>query len=81
MIKVSVVVIFLVILMTGCQSGTSQNPQEVRIEEETWDLLWVSDSSGWGVADIYGEYIAEDNNVEVNVIDSWQGGLSAGSIL
>jgi len=81
LIKVSVVVIFLVILITGCQTGASQNPQEVKIEEETWDLLWVSDSSGWGVADIYGQYIAEDNNVEVNVIDNWIGGLSAGQIL
>jgi len=80
-IKVLVVVIFLVILLTGCQTGTSQNPQQARIEEETWDLLWVSDSSGWGVADIYGQYIAEDNNVEVNVIDNWIGGLPAGEIL
>lgn len=48
---------------------------------DTWDLLWISDSSGWGVADIYGQYIAEDNDVEVNVMDNWQGGLSAGRIL
>jgi len=82
LIKLSVVIIFLVILMTGCQTATSQqNPQEAKIEEETWDLLWVSDSSGWGVADIYGQYIAEDNNVEVNVIDNWIGGLPAGQIL
>ncbi len=51
------------------------------IEETTWDLLWVSDSSGWGVAEIYGQFIAEDNDVEVRVEDSWIGGLSAGAIL
>jgi hypothetical protein len=50
-------------------------------KDKPWDLLWVSDSSGWGVAEIYGQFIAEDNGVEVNVIDSWIGGLSAGEIL
>lgn len=63
---------------------TVEEPQidvQSSIEETTWDLLWVSDSSGWGVAEIYGQYIAEDNNVEVRVEDSWIGGLSAGQIL
>jgi len=77
----------LAAVLTGCQSGFSISSEdeikseETKIEEDTWDLLWVSDSSGWGVAEIYGQYIAEDNNVEVNVIDSWLGGLSAGQIL
>lgn len=63
---------------------TTKEPQidmQTSIEETTWDLLWVSDSSGWGVAEIYGQYIAEDNNVEVRVEDSWIGGLSAGELL
>lgn len=74
-------IVVLTLVGTGCQTGTQQISEDVKITESTWDLLWVSDSSGWGVAEIYGQYIAEDNDVEVNVIDSWVGGLSAGSIL
>jgi hypothetical protein len=55
--------------------------EDTGLTGDTWDLLWISDSSGWGVAEIYGRYIAEDNNVEVRVQDSWVGGLSAGQIL
>jgi hypothetical protein len=73
---------FVVVLLTGCQTRSSQISGEgLKIQEDTWDLLWVTDSSGWGVAEIYGQYIAEDNDVEVNVFDSWVGGLSAGRIL
>lgn len=85
--RISILITILAIVLTGCQSGNrqfSEDPivgEEAKIEEDTWDLLWVTDSSGWGVAEIYGQYIAEDNNVEVNVVDSWVGGLSAGQIL
>lgn len=74
--------IVLVISVSGCQiTDQKSSKKEVKIEEKTWDLLWVTDSSGWGVARIFGEYIAKDNGVEVNVLDKWKGGLSAGRIL
>jgi len=78
----------LVVLLIGCLTGSPQLPEreikdeeKVKIDENTWDLLWVTDSSGWGVAEIYGQYIAKDNDVEVNVFDSWVGVLSVGRIL
>ncbi|QRN84137.1 hypothetical protein JR338_05195 [Chloroflexota bacterium] len=87
--------VFLLLSGSGCNKGNVYSPdsgeinteevqaneESVNIQEETWDLLWISDSSGWGVAEIYGQFIAEDNGVEVNVIDSWVSNLSAGKIL
>ncbi len=66
------------VIMTEEAAVTEEDPG---LLGDTWDLLWISDSSGWGVADIYGQFIAEDNDVEVNVMDKWQGALSAGRIL
>ena len=81
-------VLIVMTVLSACQTTTSPTEEiistteePIRIEEEVWDLLWISDSSGWGVAKIYGQFIAEDNGVEVNVIDDWIGGLSAGTIL
>lgn len=48
---------------------------------EEWDLLWISDSSGWGVAEIYAAYIEEDTGIPVNVYDYWAVSLSAGTIV
>lgn len=48
---------------------------------ETWDLVWVTDSSGWGVAQIYGEMVAEDTGKTVKVRDLWEGGFEAGEML
>ena len=85
MIKMRMEFIFMAVLLvfaSGCQVFDDVNSEKSsKIEEETWDLLWISDSSGWNVADIYGEFIAEDNQVEVRVNDMWKGGLSAGRIL
>ena len=76
------IIIALGLFTSACQANNYQAAKnEAKIEEETWDLLWVTDSSGWGVAEIYGQYIAEDNGVEVNVLDKWKGELSAGRIL
>lgn len=72
----------LLVITSGCSVfADGKSEKSVMIEEETWDLLWVSDSSGWNVAEIYGEFIAKDNQVEVKVNDMWKGGLSAGRIL
>jgi hypothetical protein len=45
------------------------------------DLLWISDSSGWGVARFYARQIRQDLGVAVRVHDEWQGDLSAVSVL
>jgi len=49
-------------------------------ELEEWDLLWISDSSGWDVADVYAAMIAEDTGKIINVHDKWIGGLPAALI-
>jgi hypothetical protein len=47
---------------------------------EPWDLVWFSDSTGWGVADLWAERLAEELGVEVRVHDYAAGNLSAGLI-
>jgi hypothetical protein len=81
-------IIVVAIVFSGCGEINQQPTDEIKIaedptavSEEAWDVLWVSDSSGWGAAEIYGQYVAEDNGIEVNVMDKWKGGLSAGRIL
>jgi len=66
--------ILITTLLISCQPSNT-------INEKEWDLLFVSDSSGWNVADIYGEMIAEDMGVNVNVMDQWKGGLSLKRLL
>ena len=44
---------------------------------EPWDLVYMTDSTGWGVASIYGHRAEEALGVEVRVHDLTQGGLSA----
>lgn len=72
--------LIITILLTGCTQLTGSNPQDLTTLEE-WDLLWISDSSGWGVAEVYAAYIEEDTGIPVNVYDYWDGGLSAGEVL
>jgi hypothetical protein len=50
------------------------NPAET---SEPWDLVWFSDSTGWGIADLWGERIAEELGVEVRVHDYATGNLTA----
>ena len=63
------------ILLTGCAQEPSM------LETEEWDLVWISDSSGWDVAEVYAAMVEEDTGVKVNVYDNWIGGLSAGDVL
>jgi len=75
--KSHTILIFLLavsLLLTSCSSQPSL------LEMEEWDLVWISDSSGWDVAQIYAEMIEEDTGIKVNVIDNWMGGLSAGYV-
>jgi hypothetical protein len=48
---------------------------------EEWDLVWVTDSSGWGVAQVYGEMVAKDTGKTVSVGDYWEGGFAAGEMV
>lgn len=48
---------------------------------EAWDLVWITDSSGWGVAPLYARRIEQARGVRVRVHDEWVGGLRATNIL
>ena len=45
------------------------------------DLVWISDSHGWGVAPLYARRIKEDLGVAVRVHDKWEGNLAAATVL
>jgi hypothetical protein len=45
------------------------------------DLFYLSDSSGWGVAEVYGRRIEKALGVDVRVHDAWEPALSAVTIL
>jgi ABC-type transport system substrate-binding protein len=51
------------------------------VDADVWDLVYISDSSGWGVAAEYAARIEADLGVEVEVHDLWGGGLPALVIL
>lgn len=69
------------ILLVITAQAVSCSPRASLQDLPTWDLVWISDSSGWGVAPIYGAMVAEDNGVEVIVHDNWIGHLAAGDVL
>jgi hypothetical protein len=58
--------------LTGCAGSLrltrtptlAEAPEEERTE---WDVVFLSDSSGWGVADRYGAYIEQDLDVRTKV--------------
>ena len=66
--------LLLLFLISSCNTGPSMT------DMEEWDLLWISDSSGWGVAEVYAAMVEEDTGVKVNLNDFWMGGLSAGEL-
>ena len=66
-----IICLVLGLLLVSCSSQPSL------LEEEEWDLVWISDSSGWGVAEIYAAMVEEDTGVKINVYDNWMGGLRA----
>jgi FAD/FMN-containing dehydrogenase len=65
------------LVLAACQASPPEIAEmSAVIEEAEWDLLWVTDSSGWGVAEKYGKFISDDMGVPVNVMDKWKGELS-----
>lgn len=61
-------------MIASCNTGPSMT------DMDEWDLVWISDSSGWGVTDVYAAMVEEDTGIKVNVHDYWMGGLSAGEV-
>ena len=63
------------VMLTACGS----QPDLSELEE--WDLVWISDSSGWGVAKIYAAMVEEDTGIPINVHDNWVGHLPIKDVL
>ncbi len=70
-----IAIILTTLLLTACK------PESSLLEMDEWDLVWISDSSGWGVAEVYAQMVEEDVGVQVNLFDNWIGALPAGEVL
>ena len=83
MLLVGVTVVLCGAAALGLGCGGERNPgSALGVQKgEPWDLLYVSDSTGWGVAEQYAKHIERDLGVTVRVHDSWVGGLSIRTIL
>lgn len=68
-----------VVLATAVEWGTgSGSPTgQTAAARQPDDLVWISDSSGWGVASVYARHISQDRKVTVRVQDGWEAGLAA----
>jgi hypothetical protein len=67
----------IVMLLAACGSSDASRLDT----SEPWDLVWFSDSGGWGVAEAWADVIEESQGVEVRVHDHSVGGLSAVTLL
>ena len=72
-------VLAIVLVGSGLgQEATMHGPMEgLPPPGEPWDLVYMTDSTGWGVAEFYAEQAEEALGVEVRLHDLRQGGLSA----
>jgi lysophospholipase L1-like esterase len=71
--------VVLVSTVHGATEPRSSTPAPA--SREPLDLVWISDSVGWGVAAFYARHIRNDLGVPVRVQDRWEGNLSAAAIL
>lgn len=69
------------LLFLALLSGCSKTPADQMLELDHWDLVWISDSTGWGVERVLAGNIEEDTGIPVNIQFSWIGGLSAGEVI
>jgi len=74
LIKIFLIIIISVFI-TGCTNSNKLN------QLEKWDLVYISDSTGWGVAKKYAENIKRDTGKTVHVKDYAIGALSAIEVL
>jgi len=56
-------------------------PSPIPEEVDTWDLVYISDSSGLGVQYYLADYIEEDLGITVTIQDYVEGSLSAQQVL
>ena len=68
-------VTFMMLCLAGCSNPSSLD------ELETWDLVYISDSTGWGVAERFAENIEQDTGKTVRVHNYAVGGLPALRVL
>ena len=67
--------------VAGWGAGPASSSGQTGEKGKMLDLVWISDSSGWGAAGFYARHIRQDLKVKVRVQDAWVGGLSAVEIL
>ena len=69
---------------TGATPPTTSAPvpnEAALADRDSWDLLYIQDSHGLGVADLYAAHIEEMQGVEAVVHNRASGGLSASQVL
>lgn len=73
----------LVVVLAACGSDSPEvvGPEALAPQDEAIDLVYFSDSGGWGVAERYGELASEAVGREVRVHDHATGGLAAVKVL
>jgi hypothetical protein len=71
------------LLGVGGASGNGPGPASGAAEaaHSPYDLVWISDSSGWGAAAFYARQIRKGMNVPVRLHDEWKLDLAAATIL
>jgi hypothetical protein len=72
--------LWLLVMVSLLGAACSSAPDNLADYPE-WDLVFISDSSGWHVGEVYAEYVEEDTGIPVNLHDASVGGLSAGQVL
>ncbi len=75
--KLAVVILIVCSLFFGVNYGSEYSLDEL----EVWDLVYISDSTGWGVAEKYAENIEKETGKTVQVKDYAVSRLSALRVL
>ena len=78
---IPIIVILIGIQISACSQSKTIDAMEYleKNSVDKWDLLWISDSSGWGVSEKYGEFISKDLDIDIKV--NAQYGINAGELL
>jgi len=71
----AVLVAVAALSLSGCGDSGGQDATGAQLDtSEPWDLVWFSDSFGWGVAKAWADRIEETEGVDVRVHDNLVGG-------
>ncbi len=70
-----------VVAVTEEPTASASTPEEQLRALDEWDLVWISDSTGYGADFLYSNMVSEDVGIPVNLHKFAIGGLSAGSVL